>query len=57
MAMAGLGAAARRRAAESSDRRRWKTLRDFVDERGIEDAVDQMENDRAGLEVRTRQYH
>lgn len=33
------------------DRRKWKTLRDFVDERGIEEAIETMENDRQLLEV------
>jgi autophagy-related protein 17 len=32
------------------DRKTWKTLRDFVDERGIEDALDKMEQERMILE-------
>ncbi|KAH9856475.1 autophagy protein Apg17-domain-containing protein [Lenzites betulinus] len=32
------------------DRRRWKTLRDFVDERAIEDLLDVIETDRQDLE-------
>lgn len=34
------------------DRRKWKTLRDFVDERAIEDALESMEAERAALDVR-----
>ncbi|KAJ8456957.1 hypothetical protein ONZ51_g11814 [Trametes cubensis] len=32
------------------DRRRWKTLSDFVDERAIEDLLDTIETDRQGLD-------
>jgi hypothetical protein len=35
----------------NTDRSKWKTLRDFVDERGIEDALEAMESDRAALDV------
>lgn len=35
-----------------TDRTQWKTLRDFVDERAIEDALDIMESDRSALDVR-----
>lgn len=30
---------------------KWKTLRDFVDEKAIEDALEQMEEDRNALDV------
>jgi autophagy-related protein 17 len=40
-------AAARR--ARRADRARWKTLRDFVDERGVGDALERMDGDRAAL--------
>lgn len=30
---------------------KWKTLRDFVDEKDIEDALEQMEDDRNALDV------
>jgi autophagy-related protein 17 len=33
------------------DRSKWKTLRDFVDERAIEDALDNMDRDRSVLDV------
>jgi hypothetical protein len=32
-------------------RSKWKTLRDFVDEKGIEDALERMEADRIALDV------
>jgi autophagy-related protein 17 len=32
-----------------ADRARWKTLRDFVDERGLEDALEHMDAERAAL--------
>ncbi|KAI0951131.1 hypothetical protein AcW1_008249 [Taiwanofungus camphoratus] len=41
------------------DRSRWKTLRDFVDERAIEDVLDTIENDRNDLDdilARTSDY-
>jgi hypothetical protein len=31
---------------------KWKTLRDFVHERAIVDAIESMDNDRNGLDVR-----
>lgn len=34
-----------------ADRKTWKTLRDFVDDRAIEDALDNMESDRNALDV------
>jgi autophagy-related protein 17 len=41
-----------RRQQERRDRSRWKTLRDFVDERGIEEAIEKMEAERSALDVR-----
>lgn len=35
-----------------SIRSSWKTLRDFVNERDIEKALDRIENDRDALDVR-----
>jgi autophagy-related protein 17 len=40
-----------RKDAEVSDRKTWKTLRDFVDERAIEDVLETIENDRNILDV------
>ncbi|TCD70232.1 autophagy- protein 17 [Steccherinum ochraceum] len=43
----------------SSDRSKWKTLRDFVDERAIEGVLDTIENDRVALDKimsRTSRY-
>ncbi|KAG8886331.1 hypothetical protein FRB97_004866 [Tulasnella sp. 331] len=34
-----------------NDRTKWKSLRDFVDERGIEEAAERMDADRAALDV------
>jgi autophagy-related protein 17 len=39
------------REKEAKDRKKWKTLRDFVDERAIEDVLDTIENDRNALDV------
>jgi autophagy-related protein 17 len=36
-----------------AERSRWRTLRDFVDERGIEEVIERMDDDRAALEVCT----
>jgi autophagy-related protein 17 len=36
---------------EIKDRKKWKTLRDFVDERAIEDVLENIENDRNALDV------
>jgi len=36
---------------KGDNRRKWKTLRDFVDEKSIEEAIETMENDRQQLEV------
>ena len=36
----------------SVDHTDWKTLRDFVDERAIDDALETMDNDRTALDVR-----
>jgi autophagy-related protein 17 len=38
------------------DRKRWKTLRDFVDERAIEDVLETVESDRSALDVRSVPY-
>jgi hypothetical protein len=38
--------------SRKEDRKPWKTLRDFVDDQAIEDALDMIENDRANLDVR-----
>lgn len=40
------------RRKREADRTRWKTLRDFVDERAIGDKLDDMESERAILDVR-----
>jgi autophagy-related protein 17 len=39
-----------------NDRSKWKTLRDFVDERGIEDLLDKIEAERNVLDVRLLSY-
>jgi len=36
---------------KAKDKSRWKTLRDFVDERTIEDALETIESERNRLEV------
>lgn len=41
-----------RKKRAKADRSRWKTLRDFVDDRAIEDILETVENDRNSLEVR-----
>jgi autophagy-related protein 17 len=41
---------------EVKDRKKWKTLRDFVDERAIEDVLDTIENDRNALDVSVPLY-
>jgi autophagy-related protein 17 len=33
------------------DKRKWKTLRDFIDERSIEDALERIEEERLQLDV------
>lgn len=38
-------------AGNSADRSKWKTLRDFVAERDIEEATENMDNDRIALDV------
>jgi autophagy-related protein 17 len=38
------------------DRSRWKTLRDFVDERAIEDALEAIESHRGSLDVGVQPY-
>lgn len=35
----------------SDAKSKWKTLRDFVDEKGIEDALEHMEEERTALDV------
>ena len=37
---------------DDNDRSKWKSLRDFVHERGIEEATESMDNDRVTLDVR-----
>lgn len=37
---------------KNEDRNYWKTLRDFVDDKSIEDALDMIDNDRLALDVR-----
>jgi autophagy-related protein 17 len=36
---------------EVKDRKKWKTLRDFVDERAIEDVLENIESDRNVLDA------
>lgn len=38
------------------DRSKWKTLRDFVDERAIEDMLDNIESERSVLDVSWRTF-
>ncbi|KAI9061011.1 hypothetical protein FKP32DRAFT_1654906 [Trametes sanguinea] len=52
-------AALREKRDKRKDRRRWKTLRDFVDERAIEELLDTIETDRQELDdilARTSDY-
>lgn len=42
----------RKAEARQRDRSRWKSLRDFVDERAIESALENIENERNELDVR-----
>jgi autophagy-related protein 17 len=37
--------------ARRTERARWRTLRDFVDERGIEEVLERMDEERNALEV------
>ncbi|KIM39971.1 hypothetical protein M413DRAFT_446875 [Hebeloma cylindrosporum] len=37
--------------SKKDDRRRWKTLRDFVDDQAIEDALETVESDRSALDI------
>lgn len=39
--------------SKKDDRKRWKTLRDFVDDQAIEDALEMVESDRSALDVRS----
>lgn len=51
---------AERRKRAKADRRKWKTLRDFVDDRAIENILETIENDRNTLEDilnQTADYH
>ena len=45
-----------RRERRKADRSRWKTLRDFVNERAIEDLLDTIEKDRQELDVRLSRF-
>lgn len=38
--------------SRNEDRSYWKTLRDFVDDKSIEDTLDMIDNDRLALDVR-----
>lgn len=40
------------RLPNTADRSRWKTLRDFVDERAIEDVLETLDSHRGTLDVR-----
>ncbi|KAG6854378.1 hypothetical protein C0991_007369 [Blastosporella zonata] len=42
--------AAKENERPETDKRMWKTLRDFVDDQAIEDVLESMENDRLGLD-------
>jgi len=42
---------ASKKVRKAKDKSRWKTLRDFVDERTIEDALEAIESERNKLEV------
>jgi autophagy-related protein 17 len=44
-----------RKVGKLKDKSRWKTLRDFVDERAIEDALEAIDSERNKLEV-SQQY-
>jgi autophagy-related protein 17 len=44
---------ATREGKEDAARTKWKTLRFFVDERAIEEAIERMDDDRNVLEVRS----
>ena len=48
--------ASRKARKQRSDKSRWKTLRDFVDERAIEDALETIESERNKLEVSRRPF-
>ncbi|TFK27121.1 hypothetical protein FA15DRAFT_666617 [Coprinopsis marcescibilis] len=43
--------------SEKEDRRKWKTLRDFVDDRAIEDVLENIDNERNRLEGIINQTH
>jgi len=46
----GVAGASRKAGKQKNDKSRWKTLRDFVDERAIEDALETIESERNQLE-------
>ncbi|KAG8747338.1 autophagy protein 17 [Ceratobasidium sp. 414] len=46
----GAGRADHKNAVADQDRRKWKTLRDFIDERSIEDALERIEEERLQLD-------
>jgi autophagy-related protein 17 len=43
--------------SKRSDRKTWKTLRDFVDEVAIEDVLESIEEDRTALDVSPHRIH
>ena len=43
----------KKRKTRNTDRSRWKNLRDFVDERAVEEVLDTIESDRNSLDVST----
>ena len=47
----GNAASTSKKVGKLKDKSRWKTLRDFVDERAIEDALEAIETERNKLEV------
>ncbi len=47
----GNAAGTSRKVGKPKDKSRWKTLRDFVDERAIEDALETIESERNKLDV------
>jgi autophagy-related protein 17 len=45
-----------RKVGKLKDKNHWKTLRDFVDERAIEDALETIESERNKLDVRQQPF-
>ena len=45
-----------RKVGKLKDKGHWKTLRDFVDERAIEDALETIESERNKLDVRYQPF-